>query len=274
MPELPEVETTRRGISPHIIGRSVTTVTIRQPRLRWPITSDLANILRGQTLQRIDRRAKYLLLHFDTGCLLIHLGMSGSLRILHSAVEPAKHDHVDLVFDQTSILRYNDPRRFGAILWLGAEVLQHPLLAKLGPEPLSDAFSGAYLFEQSRQRQQCIKQWLMNQSTVTGVGNIYANEALFDSGIHPLRAAKQISLEEYQQLVAEVKRILQAAITQGGTTLRNFTNSEGKPGYFKQQLRVYGRNGQPCRQCQTTLEETRINGRSSVFCPQCQTISA
>ena len=271
MPELPEVETTRRGISPHLLGQTLTEIIIRQPRLRWPISPELAAQTEGEVLQAIERRAKYLLLYFPKGCLLIHLGMSGSLRIITDAQESAKHDHVDMIFRPDCILRYNDPRRFGAILWLGLKPMQHPLLANLGPEPFADAFNAAYLVQHSRQRKQVIKQWLMHQGTVTGVGNIYANEALFQSGINPLRPIAQISLPEYERLVTAVKTILQAAITQGGTTLRNFTNSEGKPGYFKQQLFVYGRGGQPCKHCQTLLSETRINGRSSVYCSQCQT---
>jgi formamidopyrimidine-DNA glycosylase len=270
MPELPEVETTRRGLAPHIVGRKITAVAVRHPTLRWPIPTDLQQHLQGQALQAIDRRAKYLLFQFENGCLLIHLGMSGRLRILTEDLPPAKHDHVDIIFDTRYILRYTDPRRFGAILWLGQHPEQHPLLSKLGPEPLSEAFNGEHLYTLSRNRKLMVKQFIMDQAIVTGTGNIYANEALFASGIKPTRAVGNISLQRYQTLATHIKSILTAAIAQGGTTLRDFTNSEGKPGYFKQQLHVYGRTGLPCTQCQHILQEVRINGRSSVFCAQCQ----
>ncbi|NOT86471.1 MAG: bifunctional DNA-formamidopyrimidine glycosylase/DNA-(apurinic or apyrimidinic site) lyase [Methylococcaceae bacterium] len=270
MPELPEVETTRRGIESHITGLQVSGLTIRHPTLRWPIPADLLQHVHNQTLHRIDRRAKYLLFYFDSGCLLVHLGMSGSLRILTERLPPAKHDHVDIVFGADCILRYTDPRRFGAILWLGQNSEQHPLLAKLGPEPLSDDFTGEHLHQLSRNRKVNVKQFIMDQAVVTGTGNIYANEALFASGILPTRAINSIALAEYDRLVVHIKRILTAAIAQGGTTLRDFTNSDGKPGYFKQQLNVYGRTGLPCTHCQNPLQEVRINGRSSVFCGQCQ----
>jgi formamidopyrimidine-DNA glycosylase len=270
MPELPEVETTRRGVAAHILGRRVTALDIRQPRLRWPIPTDLSQYIQGRELLSIDRRAKYLLFNFESGCLLIHLGMSGSLRILTKYLPAAKHDHVDIRFDDEYVLRYTDPRRFGAILWLGQNPEQHMLLKKLGPEPLSDAFTGEHLFELSRSRKLVVKQFIMDQHIVTGTGNIYANEALFASGIRPTRAAGAISLKRYQNLANHIKNILTVAIAQGGTTLRNFTDSEGKPGYFKQQLHVYGRAGLPCTHCQHILEEVRINGRTSVFCAQCQ----
>lgn len=270
MPELPEVETTRRGIAAHIIGSSITEVCVRQPALRWPIPEDLPQHVQGQVLHKIDRRAKYLLFYFETGCLLIHLGMSGSLRILAPDVLPLKHDHVDITFQAGCVLRYTDPRRFGAILWLGQYPEQHPLLKKLGPEPLSDAFNGEHLHTLSRNRTLTVKQFIMDQSMVTGVGNIYANEALFASGIRPTRRAGNISLQRYQVLATHIKRILSAAIAQGGTTLRDFTNSDGKPGYFKQQLHVYGRTGLHCKQCQQILQEVRITGRTSVFCAHCQ----
>lgn len=284
MPELPEVETTRRGIEPHIVKRLVTNVCIRQPKLRWPIPEQLANILLGQQLIGITRRAKYLLFYFETGCLLVHLGMSGSLRVLSPEsdhireldiqkiieVTPNKHDHVDIIFDDQFMLRYNDPRRFGSMLWLTDAPKNHPLLNHLGPEPLAEEFKGQHLYEASRNRKINVKQFIMDQSVVTGVGNIYANEALFLSRIHPLRPAGNITLEDYQILAEHIKTILAAAIRQGGTTLRNFSNAEGKPGYFKQQLHVYGRANLPCRCCQQALEEIRINNRTSVFCPHCQ----
>ncbi len=270
MPELPEVETTRRGLIPHIIGRRITTAIIRHPTLRWPIPTDLQQYIQNQVLLSIDRRAKYLLFHFENGCLLIHLGMSGSLRILTENLTPAKHDHVDIVFDNDCILRYTDPRRFGAILWLGMHPEQHLLLKKLGPEPLSNEFTGEHLYTLSRNRKLMVKQFIMDQAIVAGTGNIYANEALFASGIKPTLAASNISLHRYQNLATQIKNILTTAIAQGGTTLRDFTNSDGKPGYFKQQLHVYGRTGLPCSRCQQILQEVRINGRSSVFCAKCQ----
>lgn len=270
MPELPEVETTRLGIAPHITGLQVSGLTVRHSTLRWPIPSDLYAQIHAQTLQRIDRRAKYLLFYFDSGCLLIHLGMSGSLRILTECLPPAKHDHVDIKFETNCVLRYTDPRRFGAILWLGKSPGQHPLLSKLGPEPLSKDFTGEHLYTLSRNRKLNVKQFIMDQAVVTGTGNIYANEALFASGIHPARIVNSIALMEYERLAEHIKRILTAAIAQGGTTLRDFTNSDGKPGYFKQQLHVYGRTGLACTQCQNRLQEIRINGRTSVFCDQCQ----
>lgn len=270
MPELPEVETTRLGIAPHITGLQVSGLTVRHPTLRWPIPADLLQHIQNQTLQRIDRRAKYLLFYFDSGCLLVHLGMSGSLRILTAHLPPAKHDHVDISFGKNCMLRYTDPRRFGAILWLGKNPEQHPLLKKLGPEPLSKDFTGEHLYTLSRNRKLTVKQFIMDQAVVTGTGNIYANEALFASGILPTRAINSIALEEYDRLAAHIKRILSAAIAQGGTTLRDFTNSDGKPGYFRQQLHAYGRSGLPCTQCQKPLQEIRINGRTSVFCGQCQ----
>ncbi len=287
MPELPEVETTRRGIEPHITNRLVTNVAIRQSKLRWPIPEQLPDILRGQKLTKITRRAKYLLFYFETGCLLVHLGMSGSLRVLSpqsdqlreldlptiAELPPAKHDHVDIIFDDQFMLRYNDPRRFGSMLWLTDAPEHHPLLKSLGPEPLDDDFKAQHLYEISKGRKINVKQFIMDQSVVTGVGNIYANEALFLSRLHPLRPAGNIRLEEYQRLAEHIKAILVAAIRQGGTTLRNFSNADGKPGYFKQQLHVYGRSGLPCSHCQQTLEEIRINNRTSVFCPHCQALA-
>jgi formamidopyrimidine-DNA glycosylase len=268
MPELPEVETTRLGIVHHILGGCVEAVLVRKFSLRWPIPVDLEAILHGQTLLKLERRAKYLLFYFENGCLLIHLGMSGSLRILPQLAPAAKHDHVDILFDKHRVLRYTDPRRFGAVLWLGQCPDTHALLKNLGPEPLSDAFNGEHLFVLSRKRKLAVKQFIMDQHIVTGTGN---NEALFSSGIRPDRAAGDISLPRYEALANHIKTILAAAIAQGGTTLRDFTNSEGKPGYFKQQLSVYGRTGLPCRHCQQTLTEIRLSGRSSVFCSNCQT---
>jgi len=269
MPELPEVETTRRGIAPHIEGRRVTGVDIRQPRLRWPVPEPLAGMITGKTLQAVSRRGKYLLLRFSTGSALIHLGMSGSLRIAQPDEPPRYHDHFDIRFGQV-VLRYCDPRRFGCLLWVDGEPLQHKLLAHLGPEPLSDAFDAEYLFQRSRKRSLALKQFLMDSKTVVGVGNIYANEALFMAGIKPIRAAGRLSRKQAEALVSQIKFVLQRSIEQGGTTLRDFVGGDGQPGYFKQQLLVYGRGGQPCRQCHKPLKEIRMNNRSTVYCVDCQ----
>lgn len=270
MPELPEVETSRRGISPHIINQKVTKVSVRQPKLRWPIPEELAELLVGKTLLSVERRAKYLLLNFAHGTLLIHLGMSGSLRICPLHTTHQKHEHVDICFEQC-LLRYTDPRRFGAILWLGEKPLQHDLLKHLGPEPLSDEFSGKHLYEQANNRKLPVKQFIMEQQVVTGVGNIYATEALFSAGISPVRAANNISLKRYQLLATAIKEILSTAIKQGGTTLKDFTGGDGKPGYFQQTLNIYGKTGEICPHCQTQLKAVKLASRNSVYCPKCQT---
>jgi len=271
MPELPEVETSLRGISPHIKNQKVTRVIIRQPKLRWPIPSNLPQLLEHQELKSLSRRAKYLLLHFEAGTLLIHLGMSGSLRIVANNTPAAKHDHVDISFANQKTIRLTDPRRFGAVLWLGKEPFKHPLLNKLGPEPLSDDLTGEYLYVKSRDKKVNIKQFLMNQCIVTGIGNIYCTEALFYAGIRPTRAAGNISLKRYQMLVTHIKIILKTAIEQGGTSLRDFVGSDGKPGYFKQELSTYGRSGLPCQQCQQPLIEIKQANRTTVYCKHCQT---
>lgn len=270
MPELPEVETTRRGIAPHLQGRQVCEVIVRQRQLRWPIPRNLNILLQGQTIEHIDRRGKYLLLGMDSGTLILHLGMSGSLRILPVATPAQKHDHLDIILDNDHCLRLRDPRRFGAVLWSRSDPLQHKLLKTLGPEPLSQAFTGDYLWQRSRGRKLAIKSFVMDSKTVTGVGNIYANEALFLAGIHPQRAAGRISRERYQQLVEAIKQVLEAAIREGGTTLRDFTASDGKPGYFRQQLHVYERARQPCHQCGQALRHRVIGQRSSYYCSHCQ----
>jgi formamidopyrimidine-DNA glycosylase len=270
MPELPEVETTRRGIEPHLRGRRIERLIVRQPRLRWAIPTDLDDLLRGQVVERVDRRAKYLLVPFAHGTLIMHLGMSGSLRIINSGEPPRAHDHVDFELDSGQALRFHDPRRFGAVLWHAIGDAAHPLLSELGPEPLSDAFDGDYLFEQSRGRQAAVKTFLMDGHIVVGVGNIYANEALFAAGIRPDRAAGRISRPRYARLAEEVKRVLAHSIRQGGTTLRDFVGGDGQPGYFKQQLAVYGRGGQLCRICKDELVEVRLGQRSTVFCRRCQ----
>ena len=269
MPELPEVETTRRGIAPHILGRRLHRLIVRQPRLRWPIPAELAKLLRGQRVQAVERRAKYLLLRMNAGTLLIHLGMSGSLRILNETHPPGPHDHFDMDFGECC-LRYRDPRRFGALLWTSAPVEQHPLLAHLGPEPLSDEFDGPYLYRQARGRQAAVKSFVMDGRIVVGVGNIYASESLFSSGIHPRRSSGRISLVRYKRLASNIKRVLQNSIEQGGTTLRDFHNQQGNPGYFARQLLVYGKSGDPCPNCGGAIRQQRIGQRSSFFCVNCQ----
>lgn len=269
MPELPEVETTRRGIQPHIQGKTVSGVVIRQPKLRWPIPAGLPELLRRRKLRTIGRRGKYLLLHFNNGCLLMHLGMSGSLRILPASTPPDRHDHFDLVFGQ-QCLRLHDPRRFGAVLWAEEAVEKHPLIAHLGPEPLSEAFSAEYLFRRSRKRKVTVKQFIMDGKTVVGVGNIYANEALFRAGILPTRSCGSISRKRYERLVPAIKEILATAIECGGTTLQDFVQSDGKPGYFAQKLQIYGRDGEACPGCGQKIRHTTLGQRSSYYCNRCQ----
>jgi formamidopyrimidine-DNA glycosylase len=269
MPELPEVETTRRGVEPHCLGRAVTGVVVRDPRLRWPVPEELGFSLSGQTIEAIERRAKYLLFRTAAGSMLVHLGMSGSLRMVAADAPPRRHDHVDVLLQGGACLRYHDPRRFGCVLWL-APGERHPLLANLGPEPLSPAFDGQFLYRRSRGRMCPVKQFIMDGKVVVGVGNIYANEALFLSGIRPDRAAGRISLARYQRLAVNVKEVLTSAIELGGTTLRDFVGGDGKPGYFAQQLYVYGRGGQSCKACGVLLRESRVGQRSSVYCVTCQ----
>jgi len=269
MPELPEVETTCRGIAQHICSQTITNVFVRQPRLRWPVAETLPDILIGQTVLSVQRRAKYLLLTTQNGTLLIHLGMSGSLRVVTDNAAAGKHDHIDIVFAD-SVLRFNDPRRFGAVLWTSEPIEGHALLKHLGPEPLLADFDGAYLYTLSRNRKVPVKLFIMNSHNVVGVGNIYANEALFMAGIDPQRHAGRIALARYERLAECIRTVLTDAITQGGTTLRDFVNSDGKPGYFQQQLRVYGRSGLPCRNCQAPLSQARLANRSTVFCRFCQ----
>jgi formamidopyrimidine-DNA glycosylase len=269
MPELPEVETTRRGLLPHVVGRRIERVLLRRPDLRWPIPHAITSRLPGQRIDTIRRRAKYLLLDTAAGSALLHLGMSGSLRVLPAGTPPRLHDHVDMVLDSGQVLRFNDPRRFGCLLWQ-APGDTHPLLAGLGPEPLEEVFDGDYLFARSRGRSTPVKAFLMDQAIVVGVGNIYATEALFRAGIAPLRAAGSISRRRYATLAAEVKDILTYAITRGGTTLRDFLNPDGAPGYFEQELLAYGRGGAPCLRCGRTLRQASIGQRTSVWCAHCQ----
>jgi formamidopyrimidine-DNA glycosylase len=272
MPELPEVETTRRGILPHCQGRQVLALQVRNGQLRWPVPPELPQLLAGQTLLDIQRRGKYLLLMFERGTALWHLGMSGSLRLQDPAIAPGKHDHIDLVFTQGWCLRFNDPRRFGALLWQPATLPldEHPLLAHLGPEPLTADFTGEYLFTRSRASGLAIKPWIMDAKVVVGVGNIYANESLFAAGLHPLKAARALTRPQAQRWVEQIQRILTHAIARGGTTLRDFVGGDGQPGYFAQELWVYGRGGEPCKRCGKLLLERRLGQRSSVYCSHCQ----
>ncbi|MGB5202262.1 MAG: bifunctional DNA-formamidopyrimidine glycosylase/DNA-(apurinic or apyrimidinic site) lyase [Sedimenticolaceae bacterium] len=268
MPELPEVETTRRGIAPYLMRRVITGAVVRQPQLRWPVPP-LGRLLVGQQVQAVERRAKYLLIRLERGTLIIHLGMSGSLRLLPAASPPRIHDHVDILFGE-QCLRLHDPRRFGAMLWTEGDPLAHPRLRGLGPEPLSTAFDGAYLHTVAHGRRVAIKSLLMDGRVVVGVGNIYATEALFRAGIHPQRSSRRISRLRLERLVSEVKAVLDYAIARGGTTLRDFLNESGQPGYFAQELFVYGRVGQPCKRCGTRLKSRSIGQRASAYCPSCQ----
>ena len=269
MPELPEVETTLRGITPHLMGQTITEVIIRHYGLRWPITPDIIQRLQGVTITQLARRGKYLLLHLTQGTLIIHLGMSGRLALLSTPTPAQKHDHVDVRVSNQKLLRFTDPRRFGAFLWT-EDPAQHALLAHLGPEPLTADFSADYLHQRALNKKIAVKLFIMDQKIVVGVGNIYANEALFLAGIHPGTPAGVITLSQYEQLVHHIKITLQRAIKQGGTTLKDFLSSEGKPGYFSQHLHVYGRGQQPCTQCKTILIAIEMGKRNTVFCPQCQ----
>jgi formamidopyrimidine-DNA glycosylase len=273
MPELPEVETTRRGLAPHLEGRRIAAVTLRRPDLRWPIPPQVARVLPGQRIEAVRRRAKYLLLDTEAGSALLHLGMSGSLRVLPARTPVTAHDHVDFALEPARggdrVLRFNDPRRFGCLLWQPPGKT-HDLLRDLGPEPLSDAFDGDGLFARSRGRRTPVKVFLMDQKVVVGVGNIYAAEALFAAGISPLRPAGRVSLERYRALADAVKAILAAAIARGGTTLRDFISPDGAPGYFEQELAAYGRGGAPCPNCGRPLKSAAIGQRATAWCGRCQ----
>jgi formamidopyrimidine-DNA glycosylase len=270
MPELPEVETTRRGLAPHVEGQRIASVVLRRPDLRWPIPPEIPKLLPGHRVEAVRRRAKYLLLDTDIGSALLHLGMSGSLRVLPDTTPVEAHDHVDIMLaGKGRVLRFNDPRRFGCLLWQPAGEV-HPLLQGLGPEPLSDAFDGDYLFARSRGRKAPVKTFLMDQGVVVGVGNIYAAEALFAAGISPLREAGRVSRERYQALAQAVKQILANAIERGGTTLRDFISPDGLPGYFELELAAYGRGGQPCPRCSRPMKEASIGQRTTVWCSRCQ----
>ena len=270
MPELPEVETTVRGIAPHVAGQRITRAVVRERRLRRPIPRNFVSAVTGQAITAIKRRGKYLLLTAADGALIIHLGMSGSLRVVSAGAAPDKHDHVDLHLSNGLALRLRDPRRFGLMVWTRGDPLAHPLLSGLGPEPLSAAFSGEHLVRRAQGRILPVKQFIMDGRVVVGVGNIYANEALFAAKIYPLRRAGEVSHAQYRDLAAAIKMILRRAIAQGGTTLRDFVDGDGRPGYFQQQLQVYGREGEPCRICGTVIERVRLGQRATFYCGNCQ----
>lgn len=270
MPELPEVETTRRGIAPHVTGRRVARIDVYDSRLRWPVPADLDARMRGRTIERVDRRSKYLLFHAGGAALLVHLGMTGSLRVFRDPPPRRTHDHVDIVLDDGTLLRYHDPRRFGAMLWIASSANGHPLLDALGPEPFDPAFDANYLWRMTRARRAPIKLALMDSHVVSGVGNIYANEALFRAGIRPTTRANRLSKARLGRLVATTRDVLQAAIAKGGSTLRDYVGSDGSAGYFQLEYFVYGRTGEPCRVCGTPIRQSRIGARSSFHCPHCQ----
>lgn len=273
MPELPEVETCRQGLLPYVLNHSIKLVIIRQPQLRWPISPELPQYLINQHFINLHRRGKYLLFELPgQETLLMHLGMSGRIRIISADTPLNKHDHFDIIFNNDTCLRYNDSRRFGAILWWQKEIAQHPLLAKMGPEPLTQDFNAEYLYISLSTRKQAVKLSLMDNHIVVGVGNIYANEILFRSGIHPLKSSCKITMTEATELAMQIKTILTEAIALGGTTLRDFLAADGSPGYFQQALYVYGRGNKPCLICQNQLVEIRLGQRSTVFCEGCQSL--
>ena len=270
MPELPEVETVRRGLSLHLTGRRIDKAVVYQRQLRLPITKGLEQKIKGLCIKRIERRAKYLLIKLEHGCLIYHLGMSGSLHIVDKARAAGRHDHIDIYTKDHRILRFCDPRKFGLVLWTATDPMQHKLLRHLGPEPLSTNFNSAYLYRLSRNRKLAIKNFLMDSHIVVGIGNIYANEALFKARVHPQRAAGRIAQRSYENIVEAVRDTLKRAIRKGGTTLRDFVASDGQPGYFQQVLHVYQRSGEACTSCQTPIRQSRIAQRSTFYCPRCQ----
>lgn len=268
MPELPEVETSLKGIEPYLLNQTLKKVVVRNPNLRWPVSQQVHTLV-DANVKNMRRRGKYIILEFDAGAILVHLGMSGSLRVLSHDSPVEKHDHIDFITQDKRIC-LNDPRRFGCVLW-SEDWSKHKLISHLGPEPLSNAFDADYLHRKAKGRNVAVKQYIMDSGIVVGVGNIYANEALFKAGIHPMRAAGNIALKRYEVLVEKIKAVLAAAIKQGGTTLRDYVGGDGKPGYFKQQLLVYGCQGKPCVSCGASLKEIRQGGRSTVYCVVCQT---
>ncbi len=270
MPELPEVETTRRGIETAVTGRRILTLIVRDRRLRWPVAPHLEVVLAGQKIKGVGRRAKYLLIHCERGALILHLGMSGSLRLVESAVPTIKHDHFDLTLDSGQSLRFNDPRRFGSLHWTDDDLNKHKLLQSVGPEPLGDNFDGKYLYAASRRRKVALKNFLMNGHVVVGVGNIYASESLYRARIRPGRRASSLSRKESDRLARAVKSVLASAIRVGGTTLRDYVGADGSPGYFRQKLYVYERDRRPCRVCRTPIRKITQGQRSTYYCPFCQ----
>jgi formamidopyrimidine-DNA glycosylase len=273
MPELPEVETTKQGIKLHLEGQIIDKITLRNSQLRLPVPLDIDRLCAGKKIHAITRRAKYILIHLNQGYILIHLGMSGHLRLVPNAIKPEKHDHIDVTITSGLTLRYCDPRRFGLFLYIDNNPYLHPLLAHLGPEPLSENFTSNYLFQKTRNINQPIKSLIMNNQVVVGIGNIYATESLFQTGIHPKTTARTITMDACLSLTLQIKKILQSAIKAGGTTLRDFYTFDGKPGYFSLSLQVYGRKKKPCFQCGSIIESVIISGRHSAFCPQCQYFS-
>jgi formamidopyrimidine-DNA glycosylase len=270
VPELPEVETTRRGLEPYLVGQTILRLTVHDHRLRWPIDARLPRSLAGQRVESVDRRAKYLLLRLTRGTVLWHLGMSGSLRIVPSELPAAAHDHVDLALTSGRTVRFNDPRRFGSVHYVTGDPQEHPLLAKLAPEPFAAAFDAQYLWRISRRRKVSVKQLIMNGQVVTGVGNIYASEVLFQSGIRPRRQGRSLTHAQAERLVAAIRKVLAQAIRVGGTTLRDYVNPDGNPGYFRQRLFVYERAGEPCRNCGTVIRTFTQGQRATYYCPTCQ----
>jgi len=269
MPELPEVETTCGGIRPHLVGKKIKRLRVLQPKLRWPVPAELQQI-EGQFVRSVQRRGKYILLQTKVGCAILHLGMSGSLRVVKQSLPLEKHDHVEFGLANGEALRLRDPRRFGSVLWSVEPLEQHWLLSKLGPEPLSEAFDVDYLHQRAKGRRVAVKNFIMNSQVVVGVGNIYASEALFMSGILPSTAAGKISKARFERLLLAIKQVLTAAIEQGGTTLKDFVQADGKPGYFQQSLSVYGRKNEPCLVCQKPVQQIVLGQRSTYFCSTCQ----
>lgn len=270
MPELPEVETTLRGIEPHLSGQTITSIVVRNTSLRWPVPVDELQSLVGIQIERLERRAKYILIHTQAGVILLHLGMSGSVRILSASTPIEKHDHIDFVVSNGKVARYNDPRRFGCCLLLQPPVYEHRLLSNLGPEPLSDDFNVEHLFLNSRGRNTPVKSFIMDGAVVVGVGNIYACESLYEAGIRPTTPACKVSRKRYQRLTYEIRAVLAKAIKAGGTTLNDFTQADGKPGYFRHELQVYARAGQACNQCEKPIKSKVIGQRNTFYCASCQ----
>ncbi len=270
MPELPEVETSRRGIEPHLLNKTITDVIIRQHQLRWPIPKNLPALATGQKIRQVCRRAKYIYLTLDNGYIIIHLGMSGSLRICNKKTTPEKHDHIDICISNGKILRLRDPRKFGCVLWTADDIKKHKLIKSLGPEPLGESFDAKYLHNRAKKRSCSIKSFIMNSKIVVGVGNIYASESLFKAGINPKRKAGSVSFVRFEKLVAAIKTTLLESIEQGGTTLKDFTSEDGQPGYFAQKLLVYGRAGEACTNCGKPVKQFTQQARSTFYCTHCQ----